>query len=75
MLMNVLGQPFHLVTLQRTVPTQKDLIPVPVKLDTQAKVFPYAMVSHIILCLVISAQEDLLRENIVCLWLLVATLI
>ena len=70
--MNVVGQ---LVTMQRTVPTQKDLLPVHVEMDTQAKVFPYAMVFDITLRVVISAQRAPLWENTVCLWLLVATLI
>ena len=43
--------------MQRTVPTQKDLLPVPVEMDTQAKVFPYAMVFDITLRVVISAQR------------------
>ena len=40
MLMNVERQLFNAVTMQRTVPTQKDPLPVPVEMDTQAKVFP-----------------------------------
>ena len=57
MLMNVVWQLFNAVTMQRTVPTQKDLLPVPVEMDTQAKVFPYAMVFDIALRVVISAQK------------------
>ena len=53
--------------MQRTVPTQKDLLPVPVEMDTQAKVFPYAMVFDITLRVVISAQRAPLWENTVCL--------